>query len=98
MRTAFVLLLMLLVGCKKSDQPAGHGHDHGPGGHSSAEAPEEEKTAQITVWSDRFEIFAEHKAPVENKPTRFITHVTDIKSGEPRRSGLVKFIFTQGDD
>src|SRR5688500_9225337 len=91
MRTAFVFLLMLLVGCKKSDQTASHGHSH------AGEAVEE-KTAQITVWSDRFEIFAEHKAPIENKPTRFITHVTDIKSGEPRRSGLVKFIFTQGDD
>lgn len=56
---------------------------------------EEEKTAQITVWSDRFEIFAEHKAAVVNKPTRFITHVTDIKTGEARRSGLVKFIFSQ---
>src|SRR5687767_13400706 len=87
----FVLLLLLAIGCKKSDQAAGHGHDHGGEG-------KEEKTAQVTVWSDRFEIFAEHKAAVVNKPTRFITHVTDIKTGEPRRAGLVKFIFSQGAD
>ena len=92
----FVLLLLLAIGCKKSDQTAGH--DHGPGGHSHAGEPEEEKTAQITIWSERFEIFAEHKAAVVSKQTRFITHVTDIKTGEPRRSGLVKFVFSQGAD
>lgn len=91
----FVLLLLLAIGCRKSDQTAGHGHDHGPRGSHAGEA-EEEKTAQITVWSDRFEIFAEHKAAAVNKPTRFITHVTDIKTGEARRSGLVKFVFSQG--
>jgi membrane fusion protein, heavy metal efflux system len=91
----FVLLLLLAIGCKKSDTA---GHDHGPGGHSHAAEAEEEKTAQITIWSERFEIFAEHKAAVVNKPTRFITHVTDVKTGEARRSGLVKFIFSQGAD
>src|SRR5687768_3661058 len=91
----FVLLLALAIGCKKSDTA---GHDHGPGGHSHAAEAEDEKTAQITIWSDRFEIFAEHKAAVVNKPTRFITHVTDIKTGEARRTGLVKFVFSQGAD
>ena len=96
MRTpVFVLLVLLAIGCKKSETA---GHDHGPAGHSHAPESDEEKTAQITISSDRFEIFAEHKAAVVNKPTRFIIHVTDIKTGEPRRVGLVKFIFTQGAD
>lgn len=92
----FILLLLLAIGCKRSDQTGGD--NHGPGGHSHGAEAEEEKTAQITVWSERYEIFAEHKAAVVNKPTRFITHVTDITTGDPRRSGLVKFVFTQGAD
>lgn len=95
-----LFLALLLFGCKKADNASvGHGHDHRPGGHSHAAegAQEEEKTAQITIWSDRFEIFAEHKAPVAGKATKFITHVTDIKTGEPRRSGIIKFVFEQGE-
>lgn len=90
------LFLFFVVGCKKggSDAGAGHGHDHGPGGHSHA-ATEEEKTAQITVWSDQWEIFAEHKSPVAGRPTKFITHVSDIKTSEPRRAGLIRFVLDQ---
>ena len=61
-----------------------------------ASPPEEEKTAQVTVWSERFEIFLEHRVLVVNTPTTFITHVTDLTTLEPRREGPVTFVLQQG--
>jgi len=82
--------ILCTVGCKRNGS---RGHDHGGGnGHEH-----EEKTAQITVWTDRYEVFAEHKAPVVNKPTRFITHISDLRTGEPRTQGQVKFVLRQAD-
>lgn len=82
------LLTMLALagtGCRKSADD--HGHEHG----------DEPKTAQITVWTDRHEVFAEHRAPVANQATTFITHVTDLRTLEPRREGMVKFVLRQGE-
>ena len=61
-------------------------------------APEEaeEKTAQVTVWGDRFEIFLEHRLLVVGVPTKFITHVTDLVTLEPRREGPVTFVLRHG--
>jgi RND family efflux transporter MFP subunit len=73
------------AGCRPASDD--HGHDQ--------EA--EPQTAQITVWTDRYEVFAEHRAPVANKATTFITHVTDLHTLEPRREGMVKFVLRQGD-
>lgn len=84
--------ISFLAGCQR---PADHGHAHdAKGGHEHEHA---DKTAQITVWSDRHEVFAEHKAAVVGKPTTFVTHVTDLKTLEPRREGPVKFLLRQGD-
>jgi membrane fusion protein, heavy metal efflux system len=77
-----VFVLLTLGGCNKS--PSAAKRNGGDG---------EEKTAQITVWSDQYEIFAEHKAPVAGKPTEFITHVSNIQTGEPRRTGPIRFEF-----
>jgi membrane fusion protein, heavy metal efflux system len=62
-----------------------HGHDHA----------HEEKTAQITVWTDRYEVFVEHGAPVVNRPMPFITHITDLRTFEPRKQGAVTFVLRQ---
>lgn len=71
-------------GCSRSE--GGHDdHDHG-----------ETKPAQITVWTDRYEVFAEHPAPVAGKATTFPTHVTDLRTLEPHREGPVKFVLRQG--
>ena len=62
----------------------------------SATPPEaEEKTAQVTVWGDRFEIFLEHRLLVVHTPTKFVTHVTDLTTGEPRGEGPVTFMARQ---
>lgn len=63
-----------------------HGHPH------AKPEEEEEKTAQITVWGDRFEIFLEHKPIIVHRPTAFVTHVTDLKTLHPRREGKVAFV------
>lgn len=62
---------------------ADHGHEHGA---------EHEKTAQITVWGERFELFIEHPYLVANSPATFITHVTDLVTLHPRREGPVTFM------
>jgi len=85
---SLALLLATLLGSTGCRQAAtDHGHDHG----------DEPKTAQISVWTERHEVFAEHRAPVANKATTFITHVTDLHTLEPRREGMVKFILRQGE-
>ena len=73
----------LLVGCNR-----GHDHSHG----------EEPKTAQITVWGERHEIFAEHRLVVAGTPTKFVTHVTDLKTLEPRREGPINFVLRPAND
>ena len=84
---AAVLTTALLAACRKPDS-----HDHPAGGNEH-----EAKTAQITVWSDRYEIFAEHQPPAVGTPTTFITHVTDLRTLEPRSAGPVKFLLRQRD-
>jgi len=81
------LLAMTLAGCHRHD-------DHAPdaGGHTH-----EETIGQITAWSERFEVFAEFKAVTAVQPARFVTHVTDWLTGEPRSEGMVKFLLRQDD-
>jgi membrane fusion protein, heavy metal efflux system len=83
LRTMTVLALLTLAACD-------HGHDHPH--PSEGKKEEEEKTAQVTFWSDRFEIFLEHKFIVTGAPTSFVTHVTDLKTLEARREGKVLFV------
>lgn len=58
----------------------------------------EPKTAQITVWGERHEIFAEHRYVVAGTPARFVMHVTDLQTLEPRRQGPIKFLLRLGQD
>ena len=95
-RFAAIVLSAILagaLGCRKQEGAAGHAH--GPGEHDHA--PEDEvKTAQITVWTNGYEIFAEHTPPLAGRGTRFITHISEIETGKPRSSGAVKFVLRQG--
>jgi len=63
---------------------------------ASSHQEADEKTAQITVWSDRVEIFLEHRMLVVNTPTHFTTHVTDLTTLEPQRDGPLTYILHQG--
>jgi cobalt-zinc-cadmium efflux system membrane fusion protein len=64
-----------------------HAHEH-----------EDEKSSQVTVWGDRFEIYIEHPFIVANTPTKFITHVSDLVTLEPRKKGPVTFILRHGSE
>ena len=63
---------------------------------ASSQQEADEKTAQITVWSDQVEIFLEHRLLVVHTPTPFTTHVTDLSTLEPRRDGPLTYLFHQG--
>jgi membrane fusion protein, heavy metal efflux system len=98
MRTLILLLVILcggVLGCRKSGSST---EANAPGEHvhgAEGDHEHEEKTAQITIWSNGFEIFAEHTPPVVGKATRFITHVSELQTGAPRSAGPVKFTFRQ---
>lgn len=85
-------VLGLVSGCSRQQAPGEAGaHD----GHAhSGEA----KTAQISVFGERHEVFAEHRLVVAGTPTRFVTHVTDLRTLEPRRAGPVRFKLRLGQD
>ena len=65
--------------------------------HPEEKHKDVEKTSQVTVWDDRFEIFLEHARLVANAATPFVTHVTDLTSLEPRREGKLTFAFRAKD-
>src|SRR5262245_315657 len=82
-----IIGLAFLSGCNRDhSHNADHHHDDEP------------KTAQITVWGERHEIFAEHRLVVAGTPTKFVTHVTDLKTLEPRREGQIKFVLRLGQE
>ncbi len=55
-----------------------------------------DENSQITVWDERFEIFLEHPLIAVNEPAVFVTHVSDLATLEPRKSGPVTFILRLG--
>jgi RND family efflux transporter MFP subunit len=75
--------VLWLTSCNQADPRVGH-----------PEEDEDGRAAVVTLWGDRFEIFMEYDYVVVNEPVRFITHVTDLVTLEPRRDGLARFIFT----
>lgn len=85
---ALLFSVILLGGCTSrtatGESANDHGHDHD---HA------EEMTAQVTVWTDRYEIFMEHTPVVAGQPAEFVTHVTDRVTLEPRAEGEVTFHF-----
>jgi cobalt-zinc-cadmium efflux system membrane fusion protein len=86
-KMAFAFAGLLLVGCSRHDHPRDDQDHH-----------HEEKTAQITVWSDRYEIFAEHRLVAAGVDTKFVTHVTDLQTLEPRREGPIRFRLLLGQE
>lgn len=79
----------------ENDEGGAHEHDGGEAdAHDDHHADHEtEKTAVITLWGDRFEVFMEYEYPVAGEPVRFITHLTDLATLEPRREGPAQFVF-----
>ena len=86
----YSVVALSLAGCDRLGLGSLKGSEAVP-----TEQEEAAKTAQVTVWTDRYEIFLEHQFLVVNTPTRFITHVTDLVTLEPRREGPVTFALQQ---
>lgn len=86
--SAFLAFLFLVNHCHAQ----GDGHDHGAHGHSHGD----ERAIAFTVWTDTFEIFAEHPFAVMGTPAPFVTHVTEQKTFAPRTQGAVTFVMTLG--
>ena len=55
-----------------------------------------DENSQVTVWDERFEIFLEHTLIAVNEPVQFVTHISDLATLEPRKSGPVTFILRLG--
>lgn len=70
----------------------GDGHAHAAG----IPSPSEGRISQITVWGERFEVFAEHPFLVAGQPVGFVTHVSDLTSGQPRAAGPITFLLASG--
>lgn len=87
MSLAASLGVVLSSGCRRGPDAAHRG------GHD-----DEPKTAQITVFGERHEVFAEHRLVVAGTPTKFVTHVTDLRTLEPRREGPVRFQMRLGQE
>ena len=86
---AVCAILSLLSGCSRQG-PSTATADQGHGG--------DVKTAQISVFGERHEIFAEHRLVVAGTTTKFVTHVTDLKTLEPRREGSIRFQLRLGQE
>jgi len=80
-RTSWITIAGLLVtGC-------GQGAGHPAEGEGEGEAPE--VAIGITRWSDRYELFAEHPAPVVGREASFTAHLTTITGFRAVERGTV---------
>jgi len=90
---------LLAAGAVLSASSGCSSHNHGStGGRADSAHDHEPKTAQITVFGQRHEVFAEHRLAVAGTPTKFVTHVTDLKTLEPRREGPVRFVLRRSQE
>ncbi|UCD50942.1 MAG: efflux RND transporter periplasmic adaptor subunit [Phycisphaerales bacterium] len=92
-KTPSLWSLVLLIGvscCFAQD----HGHDHGAHSHAHGD----ERAIPFTIWTDTFEIFAEHPFLVVDKAAAFVTHVTELQTFAPRTEGPVTFVLVKGSE
>lgn len=66
--------------------------NHAHAGHDHGDAP----AIPVTVWTDRYEVFAEYPPLAANTPARFVTHITALNGFQARTTGAVTFVLQQG--
>jgi len=81
---SFVVISVALTGC-----PSDHAHP--------PHEEEEPRTDAMTVHSGRHQLFIEHRLLVAGVSSKFVTHVTDDVTGEPRREGPITYVMRMGD-
>ncbi|MBI2896838.1 MAG: efflux RND transporter periplasmic adaptor subunit [Deltaproteobacteria bacterium] len=74
-----VIVLLLAPGCGAGSAPEAEGHE--------SEAPE--VAIGITKWSERYELFAEHPAPVAGREASFTAHLTTLDGFRALERGTV---------
>lgn len=80
------MMVVALVSC--------HDHEHHHADHEAQKDHhdhDEPNTAQVTIWESGLEAFVEYEYPVAREPVRFITHISELSTGEPRRDSSVVF-------
>ncbi|MBM4079236.1 MAG: efflux RND transporter periplasmic adaptor subunit [Planctomycetes bacterium] len=55
------------------------------------------RTVQISVWTNEYEVFLEHRLAVAGTPLEFITHVTSLSDFSARSSGPITFVLVGPD-
>jgi membrane fusion protein, heavy metal efflux system len=92
------LTLLTSISCRPPEgQPTGHAHaadgSHVGHGHETvAEGEEEPVRFATTVWTNGFELFTEHEAFVAGEAGTYVTHISRVADGEPKRTGAIRFI------
>lgn len=71
-------LLFILIGCSN--------HDH----KDQEQAHTADMTTQVTVWSDKSELFMEYEPLQPGKKGNFLIHLTRISDGKPVDEGALK--------
>jgi multidrug efflux pump subunit AcrA (membrane-fusion protein) len=76
-----------LTGCDQSTH-AQHAHDHGEADHDELDP------IRVTLFTDKVQLFMEYPHLVRGEPARFLAHLTVLETGEPIRSGTLRFKLT----
>ena len=82
----WILVGIFFSGCGNHEASHDHPHPH-------EEAPAELRSFAITQWTERTELFAEHRALVTGRETAFAVHLTDLKDFSAMTAGKVALIF-----
>lgn len=83
---AAAIVLVGLTACKRAEVAQDDEHAH------------ESATAQFTVLNDDIEVFVEHPPVVAGAPAKFTTHVSNLRTLEPRQEGPARFVLKFGDE
>ena len=96
MSRVLLLGVLFMAACRGHkhghDHASAHpeGHDHHAEGHGHGDVP----VRSLTLWSDQFELFAEHPAAVVNHSVPFLLHVTDLNGFKAVESAELTLEFT----
>ncbi|MEM8568473.1 MAG: efflux RND transporter periplasmic adaptor subunit [Bacteroidota bacterium] len=81
----YLILIVALASCHSEGD---HGHSHNPnGGHFDAE--DETPSMDVTIWTDRTELFVEFPALIVGNISRFAAHFTILNEHQPVGEGTV---------
>lgn len=82
-----ILIISFSMACNSDKTNSPSSHDHGPNGHSHG--PSQPRT-DLTIWTNKTELFVEYPVLVVGKPSRFAAHLTKLKDHQPLKEGQLK--------